>query len=69
MLDNFALSAIPKAVAIISGKAKVEVSGNIKLQDIKTIASYGVDYISIGALSKHLHAIDMSMKVKPHIGQ
>ena len=69
MLDNFALSTIPKAVAIISGKAKVEVSGNIKLQDIKTIASYGVDYISIGALSKHLYAIDMSMKVKPHIGQ
>ena len=66
MLDNFALGNIPKAVAIISGKAKVEVSGNIKLEDIKTIASYEVDYISIGALSKHLHAIDMSMKVKPH---
>ena len=68
MLDNFALSDIPKAIATISGKAKVEVSGNIKLEDIKTIASYGVDYISIGALSKHLHAIDMSMKVKPHTG-
>ena len=69
MLDNFALSDIPKAIATISGKAKVEVSGNIKLEDIKTIASYGVDYISIGALSKHLHAIDMSMKVKPHTRQ
>ena len=66
MLDNFALSDIPKAVATISGKAKVEVSGNIKLKDIKTIAGYKVDYISIGALSKHLHAIDLSMKVKPH---
>ena len=66
MLDNFALSDIPQAVATISGKAKIEVSGNIKLEDIKTIASYEVDYISIGALSKHLHAIDMSMKVKPH---
>ena len=65
MLDNFALSDVPKAVAIISGKAKIEVSGNIKLEDIKTIASYKVDYISIGALSKHLRAIDMSMRVKP----
>ena len=69
MLDNFALDDIPEAVAIISGKAKVEVSGNIKLADIKTVAAYKVDYISIGALSKHLHAIDMSMKVTPHTGQ
>ena len=66
MLDNFALSDIPKAVAAIAGKAKVEVSGNIRLEDIKTVAAYKVDYISIGALSKHLHAIDLSMKVKPH---
>lgn len=65
MLDNFSLTDISKAVAIISGRVKVEVSGNLKLEDIKTVAGYDVDYISIGALTKHLHAIDMSMKVKP----
>ena len=65
MLDNFALTDISKAVATISGKAKVEVSGNLRLEDLKIIAGYSVDYISIGALTKHLHAIDMSMKVIP----
>ena len=64
MLDNFSLDDIAKAVKTIAGKAKVEVSGNVRLEDIKAIAVCGVDYISIGALTKHLHAIDMTMTVK-----
>ena len=64
MLDNFRLDDIEKAMQIINGKAKVEVSGNLRFEDIKVAARYGVDYISIGALTKHLHAIDMSMAVK-----
>jgi len=64
MLDNFALHDIAEAVQTIAGKAKIEVSGNVGIEDIKTIASYGVDYISIGALTKHLQAIDMSLKVQ-----
>ena len=64
MLDNFALNDIPKATAIISDKAKVEVSGNLSIEDIKTLAGYKIDYISVGALTKHLRAIDMSMKIK-----
>ncbi|MBC6414011.1 MAG: carboxylating nicotinate-nucleotide diphosphorylase [Chromatiales bacterium] len=64
MLDNFALDDIAKALTMIDGQAKVEISGNLGLEDIKTVADYGVDYISIGALTKHLHAIDMSMTIK-----
>jgi len=64
MLDNFAVDDIGEAVAAIAGKAKIEVSGDLGMGDIQTIASYGVDYISIGALTKHLCAIDMSMTIQ-----
>ena len=61
MLDNFELSDMEKAVAINSGTVKLEVSGGIDLDSLANIARTGVDYISIGALTKHCRAIDYSL--------
>lgn len=62
MLDNFDLSTIEQAVAINAGQAKLEISGNVNLENIRHYAETGVDYISVGALTKHLRAIDLSMR-------
>ncbi len=62
MLDNFAVPMMSEAVAINAGKAKLEVSGNVTLHTIATYAQTGVDYISVGALTKHTHAMDLSMR-------
>ncbi len=64
MLDNFGLDDIKEAVTINAGRAKLEVSGNITKERISQIAAIGVDYISMGALTKHLRAIDLSMLLK-----
>lgn len=62
MLDNFQLPEIAKAVARNNGQAKLEVSGNITLENIRQVAATGVDYISVGSLTKHIHAVDLSMR-------
>lgn len=62
MLDNFTLEDMYTAVAINKGKAKIEASGNVTEQTIKEIAATGVDYISLGALTKHCRAVDLSMR-------
>jgi nicotinate-nucleotide pyrophosphorylase (carboxylating) len=62
MLDNFTLEDMRKAVVIHNGKAKLEASGNVTEETLPTIAATGVDYISIGALTKHCRAIDLSMR-------
>ena len=64
MLDNFKLSDMKKAVEINSGLVKLEVSGGIDLDSLANIASTGVDYISVGALTKHCRAIDFSLLLK-----
>ena len=61
MLDNFQLSDMEKAVAINSGSVKLEVSGGIDLDSLANIARTGVDYISVGALTKHCRAVDYSL--------
>ena len=61
MLDNFKLSDMKKAVAINSGLVKLEVSGGVDLDSLANIARTGVDYISVGALTKHCRAIDFSL--------
>ena len=68
MLDNFSISEMEQAVALNQQRAKLEVSGNVSQQQIDPIANTGVDFISIGALTKHIHAIDLSMRltVKGH---
>jgi nicotinate-nucleotide pyrophosphorylase (carboxylating) len=63
MLDNFTLPHIEHAVAITAGKAKLEVSGNITSERLSALAATGVDYISSGALTKHVQAIDLSMRL------
>ena len=62
LLDNFGTTALSKAVAMNSGKAKLEASGNITFETLRTIAETGVDRISIGALTKNIQAIDLSMR-------
>lgn len=62
MLDNFDRAAIGDAVARAGGRAKLEVSGNIELKNLADLASTGVDYISVGALTKNVRAIDFSMR-------
>ena len=62
MLDNFTPEMIEQAVLLANGKAKLEVSGNMTINTLKTYAKAGVDYISVGALTKHITAIDLSMR-------
>lgn len=61
MLDNFALEDLARAVKINAGKAKLEASGGIDHETLVPIARSGVDFISIGALTKDCKAIDLSM--------
>ncbi|MBD1581749.1 carboxylating nicotinate-nucleotide diphosphorylase [Pseudoalteromonas sp. S16_S37] len=62
MLDNFTVEDIKQAVTLTQGKAKLEVSGNMTLETLNTYAQAGVDFISSGALTKHLQSIDLSMR-------
>ncbi|PPC91196.1 MAG: nicotinate-nucleotide diphosphorylase (carboxylating) [Methylobacter sp.] len=64
MLDNFSLEAMRKAVALNSLGIELEASGNIDLENIRTVAETGVDFISVGALTKHIKAIDLSMRIR-----
>lgn len=64
LLDNFDNAALRTAVASTRGRAKLEASGNVELETIRGIAETGVDYISSGALTKHLRAIDLSMRFR-----
>ena len=63
MLDNFSLAMLKEAVKVNSGQCKLEVSGNITIERLKTLSTYGVDFISSGALTKHVQAIDLSLRV------
>ncbi len=62
MLDNFTLAQMREAVALTAGRARLEVSGNVSLDTIAAIAATGIDDISIGALTKHVQALDLSMR-------
>ncbi|MGB0467819.1 MAG: carboxylating nicotinate-nucleotide diphosphorylase [Pontibacterium sp.] len=62
MLDNFTLEEMREAVSLVDGQAKLEASGNITDETLRPIAETGVDYISIGALTKHCQAVDLSMR-------
>lgn len=64
MLDNFDLEQMREAVIMNAGRAKLEVSGNVTLDNLAQIAATGVDYISVGALTKHVRSIDLSMRLE-----
>jgi nicotinate-nucleotide pyrophosphorylase (carboxylating) len=63
LLDNFDLQDMGRAVALNSGRAELEVSGGVAEEQLQAIAATGVDYISVGALTKHVRAVDFSMRV------
>jgi len=67
MLDNFSVEQAKKAVSFIkdnSNDISSEISGNIRLENVKTYAETGVDYISVGALTHSAPSIDLSMKIE-----
>jgi nicotinate-nucleotide pyrophosphorylase (carboxylating) len=65
MLDNMSIEQMSAAVKLIDKKAKTEASGNMTLQRIKEVASTGVDFISVGALTHSVTALDISMNIIP----
>jgi len=66
LLDNFTLEQMRVAVQLNQQRAMLEASGNVSLATIRTIAETGVDRISIGSLTKHIRAVDLSMRIKMH---
>jgi nicotinate-nucleotide pyrophosphorylase (carboxylating) len=62
LLDNFSLTELQQAVTLTKGQAKLEASGGITLQNIRVIAETGVDRISVGALTKDIQALDLSLR-------
>ncbi len=63
LLDNFPEEELRRAVRLNKGQAKLEASGGITLNNIRAIAKTGVDFVSIGALTKDIKAIDLSMRI------
>jgi nicotinate-nucleotide pyrophosphorylase (carboxylating) len=63
MLDELSLDDMRQAVAITQGRAKLEASGGINESTLRAIAETGVDYISIGTLTKDVQAVDLSMRL------
>lgn len=63
MLDNFSLEQLCEAVKAARGRAELEASGNVTDETLVSIAETGVDLISIGALTKHVRALDLSMRL------
>ena len=63
LLDNYTPEALREAVAIAAGAVALEASGGITLDNVAAVARTGVDYISIGAITKHVTPLDMSMRI------
>jgi nicotinate-nucleotide pyrophosphorylase (carboxylating) len=67
MLDDFSLEDMRAAVArnrAAGRRARLEASGSVALEAVRAIAETGVDYVSVGSLTKHVHAIDLSMRLE-----
>lgn len=62
LLDNFSLDEMRAAVAMAAERVELEASGGVNLENVRAIAATGVQRISVGALTKHVHAIDLSMR-------
>lgn len=65
LLDNFDLDGLRAAVDLNDGRAKLEASGNVDISTVRDVAATGVDYISIGAITKHVRAVDLSLRFDP----
>jgi len=66
LLDNFSLDDMREAVRLTASRAQLEASGNITLETVRAVAETGVDRISIGSLTKHIRAVDLSMRIDTH---
>lgn len=64
MLDNFTPAMMSEAVAIAAGRVPLEISGNVDVETIGGYARTGVDFISVGALTKHVRAVDLSLRLQ-----
>lgn len=60
--DNFSLDQMREAVQIAGGRTELEASGNMSLETVRAVAETGVDFISVGGLTKHVRAVDLSMR-------
>ena len=69
MLDNFDIPMMKEAVHLNQGRAKLEVSGNVTLDTLASYAATGVDFISVGALTKHVRALDLSMRFMEDVAE
>jgi nicotinate-nucleotide pyrophosphorylase (carboxylating) len=67
LLDNFSEAMMVEAVALTAGRALLEVSGGVALDQLRWIAATGVDRISIGRLTKDVSAVDYSLRVDPNV--
>lgn len=63
LLDNFTLAMMSEAVALTAGRVKLEASGGFELADLPAVGATGVDFISVGGLTKHVRATDYSMRI------
>ncbi|HEC28601.1 MAG TPA: carboxylating nicotinate-nucleotide diphosphorylase [Gammaproteobacteria bacterium] len=63
LLDNMDMETLEKAVAVNAHRAELEASGGIRLENVRATAETGVDYISVGSLTKNIKAIDLSMRI------
>jgi nicotinate-nucleotide pyrophosphorylase (carboxylating) len=61
LLDNFSLAELREAVEVNAGRIELEASGNVSIDTIKEISETGVDFISSGAITKHIQALDLSL--------
>jgi nicotinate-nucleotide pyrophosphorylase (carboxylating) len=64
MLDNFTLAMMSEAVTIAAGRVPLEISGNVDMETLAGYARTGVDFISVGALTKHVRAVDLSLRLQ-----
>jgi len=66
MPDHFTLDDMRRAVALTrahrNSKVEIEASGNMSLEGVRAVAETGVDFISVGGITKHVHAVDLSMR-------
>jgi nicotinate-nucleotide pyrophosphorylase (carboxylating) len=64
MLDELSVGDMRRAVALNAGQAELEISGGVSIERLPELAAIGVDYISVGALTKHVRAIDLSLRME-----
>jgi nicotinate-nucleotide pyrophosphorylase (carboxylating) len=67
MLDNFSIDDAKEAVRLVNRNAKIEISGNISVDSINTLIGVRPDFVSSGALTKHVGAVDLSMRVRSNL--